>query len=80
MADYVPTQIIAELFKVSGFDGIAYRSSLGHGHNIALFDLDAAKLINCFLFEVKKITFDFAEASNPYFLRNHYETKKLKGT
>ena len=80
VADYVPTQIIAELFKASEFDGVAYRSSLGHGHNIALFDLDAAKLVNCFLFEVKKITFDFAEAANPYFLRNHYETNKLKGT
>lgn len=80
VADYVPTQIIAELFKASGFDGIAYRSSLGGGRNIALFDLDAGELINCFLFEVKKITFDFAEAANPYFLRNHYETKKLKRT
>jgi hypothetical protein len=41
-----------------------------------LFDLDAAELINRFLFQVKKITFDFAEAANPYFLRSHYDNKR----
>lgn len=79
VADYVPTQIIAEIFKTSRFDGVAYRSSLGGGHNIALFDLDAAEIINCSLFEVKKIKFDFKEAANPYFLRRHYDKKKSEG-
>ena len=64
VADYVPTQIIAERFKANKFDGVAYRSSLGGGHNIALFDLDAAELIKPFLFQVKKITFDFEEVAN----------------
>ena len=41
-ADYATTQLIAELFRKNGFDGIAYRSALGQGHNIALFDLNAA--------------------------------------
>jgi hypothetical protein len=59
VADYAPTQIIAELFKVHGFDGIAYESSLGPGHNIALFDLDAADLVNRSLFRVKDVKFDF---------------------
>lgn len=76
IADYVPTQIIAELFKSEGFDGITYRSSLGDGHNIALFDLDVAELINCFLFEVKSVKFNFDEAANPYFVRKHYNEKK----
>jgi hypothetical protein len=76
VADYAPTQIIAELFKANGFDGVAYRSSLGGGHNIALFDLDTTELINCFLFQAKKITFEFEEAANPYFLRRHYDNKK----
>ena len=66
VADYVPTQIIAELFKAQGFDGIAYRSSLGAGHNVALFDLDAAKLVICpHLFEAKSIRFEFKECANP---------------
>lgn len=68
-ADYVPTQIIAELFKSEGFDGVAYRSSLGSDHNICLFDTEAAELINCFLFEVKSINFVFEEATNPYFIK-----------
>ncbi len=76
LADYVPTQIIAELFKAHGFDGIAYRSSLGPGHNLALFDLNAAELINCHLFEVKTINFEFNEAANPYFMKKHYDTKR----
>jgi hypothetical protein len=67
--DYVPTQIVAEQFKVSGFDGVEYRSALGPGHNIVLFDLDAARLINCSLYELRGIAFDFHEYANPYFVR-----------
>jgi hypothetical protein len=53
-ADYVPTQIIAELFKANGFDGIAYRSTFGEkGFNVALFDLATAEAINCSLYEAK---------------------------
>jgi hypothetical protein len=44
-AHYAATQAIAELFRLSGYDGIAYRSSFGRGHNIALFDLDAAIVV-----------------------------------
>lgn len=66
LADYAPTQVLAELFKAHGFDGIAYRSSLGPGHNITLFDADAADLVNCFLFEVKSLKFEFEQAANPY--------------
>lgn len=79
VADYVATQIVAELFKTCGFDGVAYRSSLGGGHNIVLFDLDAAEPINGFLFQAKKVKFDFEEAANPYFLRRHYEKVKSEG-
>ena len=68
IADYVPTQIIAELFKNNGFDGIAYRSSLGKGHNIVLFDLNAAGLIECTLHQAEKISFRFSQVSNPYFV------------
>jgi hypothetical protein len=44
--DYLPTQILSERFKVSGFGGLAYKSSFGtNGFNIALFDLAAADII-----------------------------------
>jgi RES domain-containing protein len=66
VADYVPTQIIAELFKGDGFDGIAYRSAVGDGDNIALFYIDTARLISCHLFRTKGMNLEFEESGNPY--------------
>ncbi|MES0446902.1 MAG: RES family NAD+ phosphorylase [Desulfobacterales bacterium] len=70
-ADYVPTQIIAELFKVNGFDGIMYKSMLEEGHNIVLFDVDSAKLVNCNLYKLDKISFSFNQAANPYTVKEN---------
>lgn len=69
-SDYVPTQIIAELFKSEGYDGIAYKSSLTTGYNVVLFDLEVADLINCSLYEAESIEFKFREAAN-YFVKNN---------
>jgi len=69
VADYVPTQIIAEFFKSEEFDGILYKSMLGDGHNVVLFDIISASLVNCNLFEVKNISFDFQQAANPYVVK-----------
>jgi len=80
VADYVPTQVIAELFKANDFDGIAYRSSLGDGHNLVLFDIRAAEIINCFLYEVSHVKFDFVGTANPYFLQKHYKKNQKQGT
>ena len=64
-ADYVPTQVIAELFKNEGCDGIAYKSAFGdNGYNVALFDPAAAELTNCTLYEVKSLDFVFEQADN----------------
>jgi hypothetical protein len=68
LANYAPTQIIAELFKKNGFDGIGYRSAFGGGVNIVLFDLECAELRNCTLYVAKDINFDFQQDSNPYFI------------
>lgn len=68
-AHYVPTQVVAEAFKSNGFDGVAYKSMLGEGYNVALFSLDSAVLVNCTLYEVKNVCFEFKQASNPYFVR-----------
>jgi len=38
---YVPTQMLAEAFRIKGFDGIQYKSHLGDGMNIVVFDLSA---------------------------------------
>ena len=46
--DYIPTQILSELFKSNGLDGVAYKSSYGEaGYNMALFDLEAANVGDC---------------------------------
>ena len=74
-ADYAPTQILAEAFRSHGYDGVVYKSLLGKGFNVALFDLDAADLVNCFLYQVKSLTFEFDEAANPYFISKHYAGK-----
>jgi len=54
-ADYAPTPILAELFRKRGLDGIAYRSSFGQGHNIALFEIGAAEVGPRILYEVTGI-------------------------
>jgi len=66
-AHYTATQIIAELFKTNGFDGVVYKSMLADGYNIALFDPSCAVMLNCSLYEVTKVSFEFEEAANPYF-------------
>ncbi len=36
--DYIPSQFLCEFAKKCGFDGVVYRSSVGEGMNIALFN------------------------------------------
>ncbi len=67
--DYIPTQIIAETFKLNGFDGIAYKSSYGkNGYNVVLFDLAAADLLNCQLHRIKDVSVTISEQDNAYFV------------
>jgi len=63
-ADYVTTQILAELFKNEGYDGIAYKSSLGEGYNTSLFDPSSAEIISCSLFSVRSETGVFLAQRN----------------
>lgn len=60
-SEYAPTQIISEFIKSKGYDGIAYKSSLADGHNICLFDLDSAEVVECFIFEATRIIFEFKQ-------------------
>ena len=71
-SEYIPTQIIAELIKSDGMDGIAYKSNFGGntGYNVMLFSLDEANLHSCQLYKVNSAEFNFIEDSNPYSLRN----------
>ena len=67
-AEYAPTQILTEAFRKHGFDGVVYKSRLGKGLNVALFDINAAELVNCCLYKVESLEFKFEQAGNPYFL------------
>ncbi len=68
-AEYAPTQVIAEFFKSLGYDGIAYRSSLGPGYNLAFFDTEVATLINCVPYETRALKFEFEQTGNGYFIQ-----------
>lgn len=56
VADYAPTQLLAEVFKDMGYDGVAYRSAFGeNGRNIAFFDPDALLIEDTWVYEVTGI-------------------------
>lgn len=78
ITEYVPTQILAEAFRAHGYDGIVYRSLLGEGLNVALFDCGVAELINCGLYETNSVSFKFDQCSNPYFISKHYPELQKK--
>lgn len=59
-ADYAATQALAEVFAEEGLDGVVYRSVFSaQGKNVAVFDLDAATLVDSSLFTVKGAHFEF---------------------
>jgi RES domain-containing protein len=64
-AEYAPTQVLAELFREAGFDGVAYRSAYGRGHNVVLFNISLAEQVNGLLLRVRdsKFTFELDEQS-----------------
>jgi len=56
-AEYAPTQILAELFRSLGYDGVAYKSAFGEdGYNVAIFNIGDFEVAWCRLFKVKDIT------------------------
>jgi hypothetical protein len=72
---------MAELFKQQGLDGVAYRSSLGSGLNIALFDLDAADVVGCTVLEVMSLKLNTHEIANSYVVSKYYpERSSGEGT
>lgn len=64
--EYIPTQIIAELFKREGFHSIVYGSLLSEtGLNLALFNLDDANVVSqATLYTAASISFDFQPYGN----------------
>ena len=77
VGEYVATQILVELFRDEGFDGVAYRSAFGEKSiNLALFDLECAKLTACELFEATSVKMNFRERDGPYWVKRNKPTPK----
>lgn len=77
--EYVATQILVELFRDEGFDGIAYRSAFGErSTNLALFDLDCAELKSCQLHEVSSVNMNFRDRDNPYWVKRSRAKHKVR--
>ncbi len=69
-AEYVPTQIISEMFKANGYDGILYKSMFADGYNMVVFDVNSAELLSCSWYETQTVELEFDECATPYFVEN----------
>ena len=77
VAEYAPTQILADVFRSHGFDGVAYRSAFGTDrYNVALFDVKAAKLVTCSLHEITDVDLKYKETANPYYIQRDENDKE----
>lgn len=72
VADYAPTQVLSEVFRSAGFDGVIYSSKLGPGKTFALFDIESAELMNCYLYQVGNVKHTFIATGDPYFVSKYY--------
>jgi RES domain-containing protein len=86
VADYAPTQYIADAFRVAGYGGIMYTSQVGDGKNIALFDVHAAEIASRQLRRAKKLSFIFAGVGAVFYEERYREqllasqTEPITGT
>lgn len=64
---YVPTQVLSELFRDAGYDAVIYGSQFGDGHNIAIFDIEDAEVVDCRPCSVSRIVVEYRETGNPWY-------------
>jgi RES domain. len=80
-ADYIPTQILAELFRVNGLDGLVYKSVLRQGgKNVLLYDPSVVDLYRSRVFRVKELSYQFDEVSTPYDYRLRSKDDRVEGS
>jgi hypothetical protein len=65
IADYAPTQAIAESFRGAGYRGVKYRSSVGDGSNFVLFDLSDVEVGPRSLHRTTKACYSFEVSEGP---------------
>ena len=79
-ADYVPTQILSELFLSLGYDAVAYRSQFGEdGYNLALFDINDADIIDCTPYAVSSIEIKSSQIGNAWHRRSARAERTIDG-
>jgi hypothetical protein len=78
VAEYAPTQVLAEAFRSAGYDAIIYGSKLGIGRTVAVFDLAAAELVECRLYRVEGVSLKFSSAAKPYYVDKYCDTDEQK--
>lgn len=61
--DYIPTQYLCEFIKACEFQGVMYRSSVGEGVNLALFEPDLAKTVGVTCAEVAQVRVTLADSN-----------------
>ena len=57
---YKPTQHLCDLIREAGYEGIAYRSAMGHGSNLVLFDPSAGEPFDVTYVRVRELRFDYS--------------------
>ena len=73
VADYAPTQFLAEAFRNEGYDGIVYESRMGNGKNVALFDVDIAEVASRQLQHVEKLSFASRRVGTTVYVEKYKE-------
>ena len=58
---YIPSQHLCDLFQASRYDGVAYPSAMGTGHNLVLFNPSDAEPLNVTYYRIQGVTYDFNE-------------------
>jgi hypothetical protein len=71
-ADYVVTQVVSELAKSKGYDGIVYNSGYSRenyeGYNVVLFNKDAVDIRKLEIHKIESVDIKYSECNNPYYL------------
>lgn len=62
--DYIPSQFLCEFAKKQGFDGVVYRSSVGDGVNLALFDPEKFTCVEVYEYIVTRVAIAASTISN----------------
>jgi RES domain len=73
LADYAPTQVLAEAFRNFGFEGIIYNSRLADGKNIALFDIDIAAVASRRLYCARNIQIEYGNLNDEILYEDQYK-------